>query len=180
MWLRQPAEPNQWRRAGLPARITDVPGGHRRQMAMTRHEWLKRIARRFGRRGVGRFGFQLGVLFALGTYWSICVRNRHEPAVGRSTYNVGHLTDWPGRLCHLGDCDCCARSDAGIRRRRDGRNNEALAPCGNRRVLRSLRSTGDDFIHWSIRGGCIAIAASSSGNLDPWALHNRLGIDINP
>ena len=34
---------------------------------MTRHEWLKRNARRFGRRGVGRFGFQLGVLFALGT-----------------------------------------------------------------------------------------------------------------
>ena len=34
---------------------------------MTRHEWLKQIARRFGRRGVGRFGFQLGVLFALGT-----------------------------------------------------------------------------------------------------------------
>ena len=34
---------------------------------MTRHEWLKRIARRFGRRGVGRLGFQLGVLFALGT-----------------------------------------------------------------------------------------------------------------
>ena len=34
---------------------------------MTRHEWLKRIARRFGRRSVGRFGFQMGVLFALGT-----------------------------------------------------------------------------------------------------------------
>ncbi len=34
---------------------------------MTRHEWLNRIARRFGRRGVGRFGFQMGVLFALGT-----------------------------------------------------------------------------------------------------------------
>ena len=34
---------------------------------MTRHEWLKRIARRFGRRGVGRFILQMGVLFALGT-----------------------------------------------------------------------------------------------------------------
>jgi type IV secretion system protein TrbC len=34
---------------------------------MTRHEWLKRIARRFGRRGVRRFGLQMGVLFALGT-----------------------------------------------------------------------------------------------------------------
>jgi type IV secretion system protein TrbC len=34
---------------------------------MTRHKWLKRIARRFGRRGVGRFGLQMGVLFALGT-----------------------------------------------------------------------------------------------------------------
>ena len=34
---------------------------------MTRHEWLKRIARRFGRSGVARFGLQLGVLFALGT-----------------------------------------------------------------------------------------------------------------
>jgi len=34
---------------------------------MSRHEWLKRIARRLGRQGVGRFGFQLGVLFALGT-----------------------------------------------------------------------------------------------------------------
>jgi type IV secretion system protein TrbC len=34
---------------------------------MTRHEWLKRIASRFGRRGVSRFGLQMGVLFALGT-----------------------------------------------------------------------------------------------------------------
>ena len=65
-----------------------VPGGHRRQMAMTRHEWLKRIARRFGRRGVGRFGSPVGRTVCPGHYWSICVRNRHEPALGRSTYIV--------------------------------------------------------------------------------------------
>jgi hypothetical protein len=46
-------------------------------------------------------------------------------------------------------------------------------------VLRGLRSTGDDFIHWSIRRGCNAIAASSSLNLDPWAFHNRPGVSIN-
>src|SRR6516225_5969728 len=161
-WLRQPAKPIQWPRAGLPVRITDVPGGHRRQKGMTRHEWLKQIARRFVGRGVSRFGLQLGVMLALGTSGAFAAEN------GTNLPWEGPLTDWPGRLCHFGDCDCCARSDAGFRRRRDGRNDEAFASCRDRGVLCGFRSTGDDVIHWPGRRGCDVRATTALVSFVPW------------
>ena len=60
---------------------------------MTRHEWLKQIARRFVRRGVSRFGLQLGVMLALGTSGAFAAENgTNLPWEGPLTTLVTSLT----------------------------------------------------------------------------------------
>ena len=60
---------------------------------MTRHEWLKQIARRFIGRGVSRFGLQLGVMLALGTSGAFAAENgTNLPWEGPLTTLVTSLT----------------------------------------------------------------------------------------
>ena len=122
---------------------------------MTRHEWLKQIARRFGRRGVGRFGLpEMGVLFALGTSGAFAAENgTNLPWEGPLTTLVTSLT---GPVAYAISVIAIVALGATLAFA-GGEMGETMKRLLHVRELGGvlcmvLRCTGDDFIYWSIRG----------------------------
>jgi len=77
---------------------------------MTRHEWLKQIARRFIGRGVSRFGLQLGVMLALGTsgVFAAAISVIAIVALGATlAFAGGEMGETMKRLLHVGIAVCC-------------------------------------------------------------------------
>ena len=131
---------------------------------MTRHEWLKQIARRFIGRGVSRFGLQLGVMLALGTSGAFAAENgTNLPWEGPLTILVTSLTGPVAyaisviAIVALGATLAFAGGEMGETMKR-------LLHVGIAVCLRSFRCTGDDFIHRPSRRGCHARAASAFGS----------------
>ena len=93
-----------------------------------------------------RVALMLGFALAAGSGAFAAEAGNNLP-VGRSFDDTRHVAHGAGRLRHLCGRNRGARSDAGFRRRRDGRDDEAAAARWHCRLLRGLCRTGDDLIY---------------------------------